>query len=139
MQLTDGTTAVGVDITTQALKVYQVNETNTGTNVTNYATSSAVAASASSAHTYTTTSGKTLTLKQVIAAASGAMKVEIQTGAAGSETTKYVGFTSMARPTLDITFKDSLTVAAGQNTKVVRTNRESAAMDVYSTVIGSEA
>jgi hypothetical protein len=92
MQLTDGTTAVGVDITTQALKVYQVNETNTGTNVTNYATSSAVAASASSAHTYTTTSGKTLTLKQVIAAASGAMKVEIQTGAAGSETTKYVAW-----------------------------------------------
>lgn len=107
------------------------------TPVGDYDTSSAIAAAASDTHTYTVPGGKTLLLMGVYASASGRHKVEIKAGVAASETTRAVGFGSVANPNVYIPFDEPIRVTTGQNVLVVRTNTDNQAQDVYSTIVGT--
>lgn len=112
-----------------------------GTEVNNYATAAAVAAAATSNHDYTVTAAKTLKLAQIWATGSGKLKVEVQieTGAAtGVFNTVFVGFNSTANPNILIPIGENITVAAGVRVRVIRTNKDNQAQDVYSTISGHE-
>jgi hypothetical protein len=120
--------------------VYNVGVVTSGTEIHDYDTAAAVGSGSTDNHDYTITSGKTFLLHEVMAAASGAMKIEVQVGVPGGPTTKAVGFTSMAHPTLQLTFHPALEqVSTGTEVvRVIRTNREWRAQDLYSTIIGNE-
>lgn len=112
-----------------------------GTEVNDYNTSAALAAAATSNHDYTVTGGTTLQLTQIEAAASGKMKIEVQVEtAAGSGTfnTKFVKFNSTSDPGISITLKEAIAVVAGAKVRVIRTNKDLLAQDVYSTISGHE-
>ncbi|MHA1827060.1 MAG: hypothetical protein ACTSX6_00280 [Candidatus Heimdallarchaeaceae archaeon] len=109
-----------------------VVSTSPANKIHDYNTATAVAAGSSDTHTYTNSTGSTIHLEKVFASASGAMKIEVKTGTAGSETTKAVAFTTSAMPYVEINFPSEIDVANGDNILVVRTNRDKAAMDVYS-------
>lgn len=112
-----------------------------GTSVNNYNTASAIAAAATSNHDYTVTTAKTLHLSQFHASASGKLKIEcqIETGAAtGIFNTIFVGFNSTSSPNIDITLSAETQVAAGVRVRIIRTNLDLAAQDVYSTTSGHE-
>lgn len=110
-----------------------------GMNVCSY-DSTSKGAGLSATHTYTVTAGKTLFLKQVIASASGKMKVEIQTdqGVTPTPTTVAVGFVSTSDPNMDYIFAQPIEVGATLNVKVIKTNDDKSAMNLYSTIIGEE-
>lgn len=112
-----------------------------GAEVNDYNTAAAVAAAASSNHDYTVTALKTLKLSQIWAAASGKMKIEVQieTGVAtGVFTTRFVGFNSTANTNICIPVGENISVAAGVRVRVIRTNKDNQAQDVYSTISGHE-
>lgn len=106
-----------------------------GTEIANFAVSAAVAVGASANHTLTV-AGTALELSQLEVAASGKCKVEVKIGAAGFETTRFVLFNSVANPNISLKLKDVITVPVGENVVVVRTNKDNAAQDIYSTIIG---
>jgi len=122
---------------TNPIYVKQV-DAQIGGEIHDYDVGTAIAKGATSNHDYTVTSGKTLLLKKVDFAGSGAMKVEIQTGASGGPTTKVVGFTSSAKPLETIEFNPPIEVVAGDIVRVIRTNRDNQAQDLYSTIQGTE-
>lgn len=112
-----------------------------GTEINDYNTAAAVAANASSNHDYTVTALKTLQLTQISAAASGKMKIviAIETGVATDVfTTKFVMFSSTAFPSLEKVLKEPIAVAAGVRVRVIRTNIDNQAQDLYSTISGHE-
>lgn len=112
-----------------------------GTTVNNYNTAAAVASSASSNHDYTVTAATTLNFNQVWAAASGKLKIEVQieTGVAtGVFNTRFVGFNSTANPVVDLDIANPIPVAAGVRVRVIRTNLDNQAQDLYSTICGFE-
>lgn len=112
-----------------------------GTEVNNYDTSAAIAAGASDNHDYTVTAATTLKLYQIWASASGKMKIEVQveTGVATDVwTTRFVAFNSTANPNIEIVIRENITVAAGVRVRVIRTNKDNQAQDVYSTISGHE-
>lgn len=112
-----------------------------GDEVNNYNTAAAVAAAASSNHDYTVTAATTLKLSQIWAAASGKMKIEVQieTGVAtGVFTTRFVGFNSTANTNILIPVNENISVAAGVRVRVIRTNKDNQAQDLYSTISGHE-
>lgn len=119
--------------------VKTVDTVVSGEEVQNYDTSSAVASDATDNHDYTV-AGTTFLLKSIIVAASGAMKVEIQTGPVASLTTKAVIFTSAAKPTEQIFFDPPIEVPSTSTgtVRVIRRNDDNQAMDVYSTIIGND-
>lgn len=111
----------------------------TGTEVDAYNTASAIAAAASSNHDYTVTALKTLVLTQIEASASGKMKIEVQVeGPASTFTSKFVQFNSTAFPNMSIQLKAPISVAAGLKVRIIRTNLDKTAQDVYSTICGQE-
>lgn len=110
-----------------------------GVEVQDYDTSAAIAAAATDDHDYTT--GAEMTLKQILASASGKMKIEIQVETAAASATfvtKAVAFNSTSNPNIDITFAVPVIVPSGAIVKVIRTNKDLQAQDVYSTIIGAE-
>lgn len=112
-----------------------------GTEIDAYNTASAVAAGASSNHDYTVTALKTLLLTQIEASASGKMKIEVQveTGvASGVFATRFVQFNSTNSPNCSIKIGPVIAVAAGVRVRVIRTNKDLLAQDVYSTIMGQE-
>jgi len=112
-----------------------------GISVNDYATSTAVAVGASVNHDYTVTALMTLSLTQIEASASGKMKVEIkiETGVAtGSFTTKWVQFNSTSTPNTSLHIDDTISVAAGVRVRIVLTNKDNQAQDLYSTISGRE-
>lgn len=118
-----------------------VTATEPGTQVNNYNTAAAIAAAATSNHTYTITSSKTFTLKKVWAAASGKMKIEVQTSPDGAAFTSFwVGFNSTANPciSIDLGLITIATSGVSSAIRVIRTNLDTAAQDVYSTISGTE-
>lgn len=118
-----------------------VTDASPGTPVDSYNTSAALAAGASSNHDYTVTAATTLHLNQVWAAASGKLKIQVQieTGVAtGVFNTFWVGFNSTATPNIEIPLPSDRTVAAGVRVRVIRTNNDNQAQDVYSTISGFE-
>lgn len=119
--------------------VQNVTTAVSGEEIHNYDTSSAIAADATDNHDYTV-AGTTFLLKSIIVAASGAMKCEIQTGPVASLTTKAVIFTSSSNPTMQINFNPPIEVPVTSTgtVRVIRRNDDNQAMDVYSTIIGSD-
>lgn len=112
-----------------------------GSEIDAYNTASAVAAGATSNHDYTVTAGKTLLLSQIEASASGKMKIEVQieTGvASGVFTTRFVQFNSTSNPNMSLKIGPVIAVAAGVRVRVIRTNKDLLAQDVYSTICGQE-
>lgn len=112
-----------------------------GTEVNNYLTSAAVAANASVNHDYTVTALKTLKLAQINCTASGKAKFEVQTEtavASGVFNTKFVQFNSTANPNCMFDVKELISVAAGVRVRVIRTNKDNQAQDLYSTISGHE-
>lgn len=98
-----------------------------------YNTASAVAANASSTQTYSP--GSTVYLDGVDASASGQMKVEIQYGTTGGETTKVVLFTSKGNLVATWRLPHPIQITNTMSVKVIRTNTDNQAMDVYSTIL----
>lgn len=135
IKIGDGTDFVAVN-TDGSLNV--VVKENPGTEVVDYDTSAAVAGGASDNHDYTSTN---FLLQGVFAAASGKMKIEIriETGAATNVfNTIAVQFNSTANPNMELILKSAYQVPAGARVRVIRTNRENQAQDVYSTILGVE-
>lgn len=121
-------TAVPVSITNPA-----------GTIVVNYNTASSVASSASSTHTYTVTTGKTLSFDKWMTSASGRVKVEVQVDLGSGLTTKFVGFNSTANPNIYIDFSNlAISVASTKQVAIIRTNLDNQNQDLYSTIMGVE-
>jgi hypothetical protein len=106
---------------------HRIHDFNVGTNI---------AKDASSTHTYTNNTGSTVHIEKIFASASGAMKVEVKVGPSGSTVTKAVAFTTSATPNAQIDFPNEIDVANGEVIEVIRTNRDKAAMDVYSYING---
>lgn len=112
-----------------------------GDPIHDYSTAAAVAAGATSNHDYTVSVGKTLYVSQVLASASGKLKIEVQeetAAGAGTYNTIAVMFSSASDHNCSVEFKIPLEVEAGKKIRVIRTNRDNQAMDVYSTVVGIE-
>lgn len=109
--------------------------------VNDYNTDDAVAAAGTSTHDYEVTAAKEFKLTQVTASGSGKMKIEIQIEdgvASDSFDTAFVKFSSVANPNIDHMLQEPITVAAGVRVRVIRTNRDLSAMDLYSTISGHE-
>lgn len=119
--------------------VQVVSDVITSTEVHSYNTASAIAADATSNHDYTVT-GTTFLLKQVKFAVSGGGKVEIQTGPVASLVTTAVGFIPKEGGIVQIDFDPpkEVPVTSTGTVRVIRTNRQGAAQDVYSTIIGND-
>lgn len=114
---------------------------NPGTDVTDYKAAAAVAGGASDNHDYTVTGGQTLSMTRIIGSASGRAKmvVQVETGVATNVWTTYATlFNSTANPNMEWEVNPTLEVAAGVRVRVILTNRENQAMDLFSTIQGYE-
>lgn len=114
-----------------------------GTVVNNYNSATALAAGASSNHTYTITTGKSFQGKKIHASSIGAIKIDVQTSPDGTAfTTIFTAFNSTATPNIDIDMDEILFLQAsgtGAAIRVVRTNTEVlTAENCYSTISGVE-
>ena len=119
--------------------VQVVSDVITSTEVHSYDTSSAVAADTADNHDYTVV-GTTFLLKSVIAAFSGGGKVEIQTGPVATLVTRAVAFVSKEGGHVQLNFDPPIEVPVTSTgtVRVIRTNRQGQAQDVYSTIIGND-
>lgn len=122
---------------TNPIFVQVVSTAVSGEEVQNYDTSVAIATDATDNHDYTV-AGTTFLLKSIIVAASGEMKAELQTGPVASLVTRAVIFTSASDLTKQIFFDPPIEVPATSTgtIRIIRTNRDNQAQDVYSTIIG---
>lgn len=138
-KITDGTDLMLVN-TDGSINVVVADNTP-GTPINNYNTAAAIAGGASSNHDYTVTALKTFYFNQIEASASGKMKIEVQieTGVAtGVFNTRWVQFNSTSETNMVIHIDNPIAVAAGVRVRVIRTNRDNQAQDVYSTISGYE-
>lgn len=154
----DGSGFGQVDIASQSLTALKISkdanansETNpifvkltdtavSGVEVHDFDQAVAVASAGTSNHDYTVT-GTTMFLKSVIVSASGKCKFEIQVGALASLATVAVGFLNGAEgDTKQVNFEPAIEVpVTGTGTiRVIRTNRQNQAQDLYSTIIGND-
>jgi hypothetical protein len=116
-----------------------VPQEDAGTEVVDYDTASAVAGAATSNHDVLFTNGGKL--YQVQASASGKMKIEVQieTGSATNTfDTVGVQFNSTANPNCDFQLAKYAAIPTGARVRVIRTNKEGSAQDLYSTIVGIE-
>lgn len=131
----------GADVSSSNPVPVSITAALVGTSVNNYNTAAAVAANATSNHTYTITTGKTFQGKKIHASASGKLKIEVQVSPDGSTySTLWVGFNSTATPNIDIDLDQLvfLESGTGSTVRVIRTNLDLSAQDVYSTISGQE-
>lgn len=98
-----------------------------------YNTAASLAANASSTQTYSP--GATVSLDGVDASASGQMKIEIQWGTTGAEATKAVFFTSKGDLSKSWRLPNPVSITNTMSVKVIRTNMDNQAQDVYSTIL----
>jgi hypothetical protein len=143
LNLTDDAVKVSGNSTANSLLnpifVQNVKVNTQANEIHNYSTATP-AGDAASNHDYTVT-GTTFLLQSVIMSCSGAMKAEIQTGPVGSLATKAVVFLNARQgDTKQVNFDPPIEVPVTSTgtVRVIRTNRNSAATDVYSTIIGSD-
>lgn len=118
-----------------------VTDATPGTPVNDYKRAVAIAAGASDNHDYTVTAGKTLFLNQIESTGSGKakMQLDIETGVAtGVFTTRWSQFNSTADPNMTLHIDNPIAVAAGVRVRVVMTNKDLLAADMYSTISGYE-
>lgn len=112
-----------------------------GSAINDYNTASAVAAAATSNHDYTITASKTFQGKKIWASASGLIKIEVQISADGTTfVSKWVGFNSTSTPNITIDLDQMVFLESGTGSKIriIRTNLDKKALDVYSTISGTE-
>jgi hypothetical protein len=110
-----------------------------GTPIDNYQTSAALAVNASATFDYTVSAGVTFYTKQFWATASGKIKLQVEyETAAGSGTfnTFWVAFNSTAETNILIPCPTGKTQVTGARIRMIVTNLDKAAMDVYSTLSG---
>ena len=107
--------------------------------VHNYNTASSIGSDATSNHDYTV-AGTTFLLKQVIVSSSGGSKVEVQTGPVASLASIAVGFIPKEGGTLIIPIVPprEVPVTSTGTVRLIRTNRQGAAQDLYSTIMGND-
>jgi hypothetical protein len=94
-----------------------------------YFTDAAVASGATVTHSV----AGPVTLLHVHSAGSGEIKMNVATGITGSETDKWVGFTSASNQNCEFDTEGSLTIPSGSSVKVTLKNRDTAAQDLYLT------
>lgn len=131
----------GANVTGSNPVPVQIVSSPVGTPVNNYNTASAVAAGSTSNHIYTITASKTFNGKKIWASASGALKIEVRVSPDGSTySSLWVGFNSTANPNISIDLDQLvfLESGTGATVEVIRTNEDKQAMDVYSTISGTE-
>lgn len=124
---------------TNPIYVKEVESILSSTEVHNYDTQSALAADSTDNHDYTVT-GTTFLLKSIIFSCSGAGKVELQTGPVASLVTRAVAFVPTRGGHAQLEFNPPIEVPATSTgtVRLIRTNRENQAQDVYSTIIGND-
>lgn len=123
------------------LPVALIDPPANGSQVNDYKQATAIAAGASDNHDYTVTAAKTLRLEQIISAGSGKAKMEIQVESGvgtNTFTTRFVQFNSTATPSMQVTLSSPISVAAGVRVRVIMTNKDLLAQDLYSTICGYE-
>lgn len=120
---------------TNPIYVQHVDNPITG-EVHDYNTASAVASDATSNHDYTVTTN--LKLTQVTVAASGGAKFEIQVGPVATLVSKKVGFIPKEGGVVEVHFDPPIEVpnTSTGTVRVIRTNRQGQAQDLYSTIEG---
>ena len=116
-----------------------ITSATTGDEVLDFAQASSIAAAASTTHSYAVTATKTLSLQKVAATGSGKIKVQISLGTTGSEVLKVVLFNSTAEPNVEYEFAAPQPLDDTQSVKVVITNLDKQAQDLYSTIEGFES
>ena len=94
-----------------------------------YNQSVAIAANASSTHTYAAPAG--FKLKESFISASGKIKAELKI----NSVTVAVGFNSTANPNISFRFEKGLN-ASGVNIEIIKTNLDKQSQDLYSTIVG---
>lgn len=110
-----------------------------GDEVNDYDTAAALASAGTDNHDYVITALKTLKLEKIHASASGKLKVEVQTSPDGvAFDTVFVGFNSTATPNIDFSGLQISVTGTGSLVRVIRTNLDKSAQDVYSTICGLE-
>jgi hypothetical protein len=125
---------------TNPIFVQSVDTAVSATEVHDYDTAAAVASDATDNHDYTVT-GTTFLLKSVIVSGSGNIKFEIQTGPVAGLSTVAVGFlTGRQGDTKQVNFDPAVEVPVTSTgtVRIIRTNRQGAATDLYSTIIGND-
>lgn len=131
----------GTDVTSLNPVPVAVVSSVAGTQVNKYNTSAAVAAGSSVNHDYTITASKTFSVRKFWASASGKIKAEVQTSPDGTTFTSFwVGFNSTATPNITIDL-DNLVISdsgTGSKMRIIVTNEDLQAFDVYSTISGTE-
>lgn len=110
-----------------------VFEQGFGTEVNNYNTAAAVAGGATSNHDLVITGD--FLLKRVLASASGKLKIEVQVDTGLGYNTVAVAFNSTANPNIVLEFAP-VQLANTDDVRIIRTNRDNQAQDVYSTIVG---
>lgn len=121
--------------------VFVTSSDTVGSSVDSFADNAAVSVGSSVNQDYTVTAAKTFYTKQVYCSGSGKMKVQVQyeTGAAtGVFNTFWTGFNSTADTNILIPVPTSKTQVAGARIRLVLTNRDLVAQDLYSTLSGTE-
>lgn len=111
-----------------------------GGEVHDYDTAASVASAATSNHDYTVTASTILKLHQIIVSSAGKLKAELQVKEGGVFVTKAVRF-AMPKEDIDLVFKMPIEVDAGETApqvRIIRTNLDNQATDLYSTIIGDE-
>ena len=129
-----------VNSETNPIYTYQVNTVVSGSEIHDYDVATAIASDASSNHDYTV-AGTTFLLKSVILSGSGNIKGEIQVGPLASLATKAVVFLQGREgDTKQVDFNPAIEVPATSTgtVRIIKTNRQGAATDLYSTIIGND-
>ena len=125
---------------TNPIFVKVVDTVVSGEEVHDYDTAASVASDATDNHDYTVT-GTTFFLKSVIVSGSGNIKFEVQTGPLASLATVAVGFlTGRQGDTKQVFFDPAVEVPVTSTgtVRIIRTNRQGSATDLYSTIIGND-
>jgi len=132
-------TTLAANSETSPVYVQVVTSGVSGNEVHDYDTQASLASDTADNHDYAV-AGTTFLLKSVIFASSGGMKVEIQTGPVASLATDAVGFLPKEGGFGQLFFDPPIEVPATSTgtVRVIRTNRQGADQDVYSTIIGND-
>lgn len=137
--VTDGTDTLAVN-TDGSINVV-IADATPGTPVNDYKRAIGIAAGASDNHDYTVTALKTLYLNQIESTGSGKAKMEVTVEtavASGTFTTRFAQFNSTSNPNMVIHLDNPIPVAAGVRVRVIMTNKDLVAQDMYSTISGYE-
>lgn len=105
-----------------------------GTERLEFDQASAIAANATSTHSAAAAVGGTKWYGMT-GSASGKCKWDIYYGPTGSEVLKVVLFNSTATPNVEFKMDKPILLAAGNSVKIIKTNRDNQAQDLYDTIV----